>query len=53
MPRICKVLRLGLTKMFHVKHFGPVDGLRKRIFVKVRYETGILRKQTIGVGFKF
>jgi hypothetical protein len=40
--------------MFHVKHFGPMDGLRKSIFARRgRYETGILRELTYAVRFNF
>jgi hypothetical protein len=40
--------------MFHEKHFGPMDGLRKSIFARRgRCETGILRELTYAVGFNF
>jgi hypothetical protein len=41
--------------MFHVKHFGTIDGLRKRTFLQgaARYETGIWRKLESGVSFIF
>jgi hypothetical protein len=29
-PPFCKVFGTDRTKMFHVKHFGTIDGLRKR-----------------------
>jgi hypothetical protein len=30
----CPVSGPNRTKMFHVKHFGTIDGLRKRTFAK-------------------
>ncbi len=54
MPPICKAFGPGLTKMFHVKHFGPIDGLRKRIFAREgEYEAEVWRKRTIGIGLSF
>jgi hypothetical protein len=34
MPPFCKVFRPNRTKVFHVKHFGPIGALRKRTFAK-------------------
>jgi hypothetical protein len=34
MPPFCKDLGPDRTKVFHVKHLGPIDGLRKHTFVK-------------------
>jgi hypothetical protein len=48
----CPVCRPDRTKMFHVKHFGPIDTLRKRTFANGSwYEAGIWGKRTFAIGF--
>jgi hypothetical protein len=38
--------------MFHVKHFGPIDTLRKRTFPRENwYEAGIWGKRTFAIRF--
>jgi hypothetical protein len=40
--------------MFHVKHFGTIDGLRKaQNHGGARYGTGILAKQNFKIGLGF
>jgi hypothetical protein len=31
-PKLCKKLSPNRTKVFHVKRFGTIDGLRERTF---------------------
>jgi len=52
--QFCKIFWPDLTKTFHVKHFGPIDTLRKNISARRGgSETGILRKLTCAIGFNF
>ncbi len=42
------------TKMFHVKNFGTIDDCAAALLAgAAQYETGIWRKLTSGIGFKF
>jgi hypothetical protein len=42
------------TKMFHVKHFGTIDGLRKHTFVvRGQVRNGHLPQGKNAIGFKF
>jgi hypothetical protein len=48
----CPVCRPDRTKVFHVKHFGPIDTLRKRTFPHGSwYEAGIWGKRTFAIRF--
>jgi hypothetical protein len=33
-PKLCKEISPNRTKVFHVKRFGTIDGLRERTFAK-------------------
>jgi len=45
----CKVSGPNLTKVFHVKHLGPIDALHKRTFVK----RGAVRNRDFAQAYKW